>query len=578
MNTYRAPDAGELEKPELRISFIPIICSAPLIYAHSHGFFEKNGLTVKLTCVPGWSGIKELMVHGFVDAVHMLSPMPLACSLGINGKKADIRLAAIQNVNGQALTLAKRHLGIRDVHDMKGFVFGVPYRFSMHYYLLCYFLAENGVNPLKDVTIREVAPPRMPYYLEKGLVDGIFAPDPFNQISVHRNVGFIYVLSKDIWAGHPCCCFATSQDFIDNCPRTYRAVLGSVLEAELALHRADVQERKAIAREMSVPQYLNQRDPVPVEESLSGDFPDGRGRHLTIPDRIDFIPQPWKEYGSWILSQMQRWAQLPGRVGYGEVVESVFQGDTHELAEAFGFNGASKPPLEGIGPFVGKGAFSYMQEQPFCAFQELPSLRKDYGLSEPAQQRLSGIVRQMAKVASGDLDGTVEVTGADEIGLLEQVLGETILNMKFSREALAEHADKLEERVRERTASLATEVTERRRAEEKTQHLNALLRAIRNVNQLIAREKDLSRLLQGTCNGLSEARSYRSIWIALLDQSCRLTTFAETGVGDDFKALVRSDEARRTDRVRQKGTVAAPRAGNRRPTFDVRRVPTSPKI
>ena len=54
----------------------------------------------------------------------------------------------------------------------------------------------------------------------------------------------------------------------------------------------------------------------------------------------------------------------------------------------------------------------------------------------------------MAKVASGDLDGTVEVTGADEIGLLEQVLGETILNMKFSREALAEHADKLEERVR----------------------------------------------------------------------------------------------------------------------------------
>ena len=96
----------ELEKTELRISFIPIICSAPLIYAHSHGFFEKNGLTVNLTRAPGWSGIKELMVHGLVDAVHMLSPMPLACSLGIDGKKARIRLAAIQNVNGQALTLA----------------------------------------------------------------------------------------------------------------------------------------------------------------------------------------------------------------------------------------------------------------------------------------------------------------------------------------------------------------------------------------------------------------------------------------------------------------------------------------
>ncbi len=538
MNTNESPDVRGLEKPELRISFIPIICSAPLIYAHSHGFFEKNGLTVRLTRAPGWSGIKELMVHGLVDAVHMLSPMPLACSLGIDGKKAPIRLAAIQNVNGQALTLAKRHLGIRDVRDMKGFVFGVPYRFSMHYYLLCYFLAENGINPLKDVTIREVAPPRMPYYLEKGWVDGVLAPDPFNQIPVHRGVGFIYVLSKDIWAGHPCCCFATSQDLIDGCPQTYRAMLRSVLEAELALHKADVQERKAIAREISGPEYLNQEDPVPVEQALSGDFPDGRGEHRTIPDRIDFIPYPWEEYGSWILSQMQRWAQLPGRVDYREVVESVFQGDTREFAEALGFEGVDKPRLEGIDSFAGKDAFSYMQGQPFCAFQDRPTPRKDYALSEPARQRLSGIIRQMAQVAGGDLDSTVEITGADEIGLLEQILAETILNMKFGREALAEHADKLEERVRARTGELVTEVAERKRAEERAQHLNALLRAVRNVNQLIAREKDRDRLLQGTCDSLSEARGYRSTWIALLDESCRLTTAAEAGLGKDFEPLV----------------------------------------
>ena len=154
MKGSESSPARELEKPELQISFIPIICSAPLIYAHSHGFFEKNGLKVTLRPAPGWSGIKELIVHGLVDAVHMLSPMPLACRLGIDGRKADIRLAAIQNVNGQALTLARKHVGIKDVRDMKGFTFGVPYRFSMHYYLLCYFLAENGVNPLKDVPSR----------------------------------------------------------------------------------------------------------------------------------------------------------------------------------------------------------------------------------------------------------------------------------------------------------------------------------------------------------------------------------------------------------------------------------------
>ena len=215
MRNDESPNKGALEKPELKVSFIPIICSAPLIYAHSHGFFQKNGLNVGLRPAPGWGGIKELMVHDLVDAVHMLSPMPLACSLGIDGKQADIRLVTVQNINGQALTLARKHLGITDARDMRGFTFGVPYRFSMHYYLLCYFLAQNGVNPLKEVTIQEVAPPRMPYYLEKGWVDGVFAPEPFNQIPVHLGIGFIYILSKDIWPGHPCCAFATSQGFID---------------------------------------------------------------------------------------------------------------------------------------------------------------------------------------------------------------------------------------------------------------------------------------------------------------------------------------------------------------------------
>ena len=206
---------NKIEKKDLKIGFIPIICSAPLIYAHSHGIFEKNGLNVELMRPSGWSGIKELLVYDYIDAAHMLSPMPLACSLGIDGKKAEIKLAAVQNVNGQALTLATEHIGIKNVLDMKGFTFGVPYRFSMHYYLLCYFLASNGLNPLKDVSIIEVAPPTMPFYLKKGRVDGIFAPEPFNQIPVYQKIGFIYILSKDIWPGHPCCSFAITQKFID---------------------------------------------------------------------------------------------------------------------------------------------------------------------------------------------------------------------------------------------------------------------------------------------------------------------------------------------------------------------------
>lgn len=449
-----AAERAGIEKQELEIGFIPIICSAPLIYAHSHGFFAQNGLEVNLKTATGWSGIKELIANGRIDAAHMPAPMPLACSLGLDGKKTDIDLSVVQNINGQALTLSKKHLGIKDIRDMKGFRFAVPYRFSMPYYLLAFFLAEKGLNPLTDVIIEEVAPQRMPYYLKTGQVDGIFAPEPFNQISVYQGIGFIHTLSKDIWDGHPCCCFAVSRNFIETYPNTYKAMVKSVLQAELALHNAGAEQRKSIAWEISAPEYLDQEDPLPVEQALSGDFPDGKGGQFTIPDRIDFIPHPWPEYGKWILSQMQRWAQLPGKIDYMEVVESVFRNDTIDLAEACGFSGKEKLKLKSIHPFTGIDPFSYMKSQPFCAFQkEMRSLLNN-NLSKETGKRLNDIVTHLADIASGRRVSALDITSSDEIGSLEQVINEAIQNLKFAREALSEQKDVLEESIKTRTISL----------------------------------------------------------------------------------------------------------------------------
>ncbi len=454
------------EKRDLTISFVPIVCSAPLIYAHSQGMFARRGLNVSLRAAPGWSGIKELMAWDKVDAVHMLSPMPLACSLGLDGRQADIRLAAIQNVNGQALTLASRHLGIRSVRDMVGFTFGVPYRFSMHYYLLCLYLAQNGVDPLREVTIKEVSPPRMPYYLAKGWVDGVFAPEPFNQIPVLRGTGFIHTLSREIWDGHPCCGFATRRDFAEKSPVAYRTMLEAVLEAELTLHRASTEQKLEIARQISGPGHLNQEDPTPVEQVLSGRFPDGTGRTRDVPDRIDFRPVPWLEYGSWMLSQMQRWAQLPGQVDYREVVESVFAtAGTRELAEAMGFDDEG-PRLGGVAPFTGEDPYAYACSQPFADLKDEAEPREPYKMPKRTRERLAGIVEHLADVAGGSTELGLAVTSADELGWLEQILNEMVLNLRFSKEALAEHNEQLELRVAERTAALEEEIEERRRAED----------------------------------------------------------------------------------------------------------------
>lgn len=81
-------------------------------------------------------------------------------------------------------------------------------------------------------------------------------------------------------------------------------------------------------------------------------------------------------------------------------------------------------------------------------------------------------------------------------------------------------------------------LVEIRHERDKIRYLNALLRAIRNVNQLIARERDRDRLLQGICETLISTRGYLSAWIALWDESGALLTAKEAGLGESFLPLL----------------------------------------
>ena len=82
------------------------------------------------------------------------------------------------------------------------------------------------------------------------------------------------------------------------------------------------------------------------------------------------------------------------------------------------------------------------------------------------------------------------------------------------------------------------DITERKQMEERVEHLNAVLRAIRNVNQLIAREKDRDRLLKGVCGNLIETRGYYNAWVALLDEFGGFLTYSEAGLGEEFLPMV----------------------------------------
>lgn len=313
--------AGAPEKKDLKIGFIPITCATPIIMAKPLGFYEKQGLNVDVIKTAGWAVIRDKTINKEYDAAHMLAPMPLAISLGIGSAPVPYAMPAVENINGQAITLAMKHKDRRDPKTWKGFKLAVPFDYSMHNYLLRYYLAEAGLDPDTDVQIRSVPPPEMVANLRADNLDGFLGPDPFNQRAVYDGVGFIHILSKELWNGHPCCAFAASKEFITTQPNTYAALLKAVIEATAFASKAE--NRKQIAAAIAPANYLNQPETV-LEQILTGTYADGLGQVKTDAARVDFDPFPWQSFAVWILTQMKRWGQIKGDVDYAKIAEQVY--------------------------------------------------------------------------------------------------------------------------------------------------------------------------------------------------------------------------------------------------------------
>jgi nitrate/nitrite transport system substrate-binding protein len=285
------------------------------------GFYRKHGLEAEVIKTAGWAVIRDKALNKEYDAAHMLSPMPLAITLGAGAAAQPWTMPAIENINGQAITLAMKHHDKREPKQWKGMKFAVPFDYSMHNYLLRYYVAEAGLDPDTDIQIRAVPPPEMVANLRAENIDGFLGPDPFNQRAVYDGVGFIHILSKEIWDGHPCCAFAASRAFATEMPNTFHALLKAIIDA--TAYASPPENRKAIAEAIAPANYLNQPVTV-VDQVLTGTYTDGLGNVRNVPDRIDFAPYPWQSMAVWILTQMKRWGQIKGDIDYKSVAEQVF--------------------------------------------------------------------------------------------------------------------------------------------------------------------------------------------------------------------------------------------------------------
>ena len=75
------------------------------------------------------------------------------------------------------------------------------------------------------------------------------------------------------------------------------------------------------------------------------------------------------------------------------------------------------------------------------------------------------------------------------------------------------------------------------KAEANIEHLNSVLKAIRNVNQLMVKETDRDIILQKACDILADARGYEAVWLGLLENGESFVTVKGSGFREDVSRL-----------------------------------------
>jgi len=102
---WSAYGMADLERAKIKVGFIPIIDCAAIVLAEELGAYERQGLEVEIRREVSWANVRDKLALGVLDASHILAPLPLALTLGIDSVSVPMINAMTLEVNGNALTL-----------------------------------------------------------------------------------------------------------------------------------------------------------------------------------------------------------------------------------------------------------------------------------------------------------------------------------------------------------------------------------------------------------------------------------------------------------------------------------------
>jgi nitrate/nitrite transport system substrate-binding protein len=335
-------DAPEIT--EVKIGFIPLTDCAPIIVAAEMGFDKKYGIKIIPSKEASWAGVRDKVVNGELHAAHVLYGLIYGVQMGIGGQQKDMSVLMTLNHNGQAITLSNqlKDKGVKDgktlkrvmTNENRDFTFAQTFPTGTHAMWLNYWLAANGIDPVKDVKNIVVPPPQMVANMRIGNMDGYCVGEPWNARAIYDKVGYTVTTTQDIWAGHPEKVVGTTAEFVAKNPNTARAIIMAVLEASKYIDATA--NRAKVAELISSKSYVNAPKDVILGRFL-GDYDNGNGKKWKDPNYMKFfedgkVPFPYLSDGIWFLTQHKRWGMLKSDPDYLAVAKKVNQIDLYSQA------------------------------------------------------------------------------------------------------------------------------------------------------------------------------------------------------------------------------------------------------
>jgi ABC-type nitrate/sulfonate/bicarbonate transport system substrate-binding protein len=333
-----------LEKTHLRLGFVSLADAAPLVAAKLLEFGHAHGLTLELLRQPSWAALRDKLLAGELDAAHALYGLPYGVQLGLGGPQTDMAVLMVLNRNGQAITLSNRLAdALTEQRTLpqalatlgRKPVFAQTFPTGTHAMWLYYWLASQGVHPLRDIESVVIPPPQMVAALAEDRLDGLCVGEPWNAAAEARGVGRTIAYSSEVWPDHPEKVLACRRDFVSQHPNTARALVQTMLEACRWLDGPG--HRDEIARWLVRPEYIG-IDEALIARRLAREGVSPESNRLPVRFFEDgTVNYPRAADGVWFLTQYERWGMIARRDDYREIAAAINQTQLYrEAAQGIG--------------------------------------------------------------------------------------------------------------------------------------------------------------------------------------------------------------------------------------------------